>query len=109
MPTAFTMAAPSAPRPLPARPKSPLAAIVKENGRTVTRDGIWAMDHQDLPGTPWAVIHRPTGIVVDPCAGTLADCRAYVASGEAQADLDRIQAHERGGHESERDKACPRC
>jgi hypothetical protein len=67
------------------------------------------MDHADLPGTPWAVIHRPTGIVVDGFVSTLTDCRAYVASGQALADLGRIQAHNRGEHNGQRDPACPKC
>jgi hypothetical protein len=81
----------------------------RECWSAVTTDGTWSFGRQELPGTPWAVVHRPTGIVVDPWVGTLDDCRAYVASGEAQRDLERIQAHERGEHENERDKACPRC
>jgi len=72
-------------------------------------DGLWAFERQEMPGTPWAVIHIPTGIVVDPCVGTLRDCRAYVASGGAQEDLELIQAHERNEHNAERSRSCPRC
>lgn len=74
-----------------------------------TTDGTWGMDREDEPGTPWSVTHLPTGIVADPCVGTLDDCRAYVASGQAKADLELILAHERGEHEAERDTSCPRC
>lgn len=74
-----------------------------------TKDKVWDFTREDEPGTPWSVKHRPTGTVVDCYVGTLTDCRAYVASGQAEADLDRIQSHERGGHETERDRACPRC
>lgn len=75
----------------------------------VTTDALWDFEREDEPGTPWSVTHVPTGIVVDRYAGTLTDCRAYVASGQAQADLELIQSHERGQHEADRDKACPKC
>jgi hypothetical protein len=75
----------------------------------VTTDGLWGFDREDMPGTPWSVTHLPTGTVVDRYVGTLDDCRAYVASGEALADLERLRAHERGEHESERDRACVKC
>ena len=74
-----------------------------------TTDGTWGMDREDEPGTPWAVTHLPTGIVTDRYVGTLTDCRAYVASGQATADLELIQAHDRGEHESERNTSCPKC
>jgi hypothetical protein len=74
-----------------------------------TKDGTWGMDREDEAGTPWSVTHLPTGIVVDRYVSTLTDCRAYVASGQAEADLGLIQAHERGEHEAGRDKACPKC
>jgi hypothetical protein len=74
-----------------------------------TKDGTWSMAREDEAGTPWSVTHLPTGIVVDRYVGTLDDCRAYVANGGAQADLERIQAHQRGEHKAERDKTCPRC
>lgn len=75
----------------------------------VTKDKAWTFERQEVPGTPWVVIHLATGIVVDFCVGTLTDCRAYVASGQAQADLERILAHEHGEHDSERDEECPKC
>jgi hypothetical protein len=74
-----------------------------------TKDGTWAMDREDEAGTPWSVTHLPTGIVVDSYVGTLDDCRAYVANGGAQADLELIQSHRRGEHESERNMSCPKC
>ena len=52
-----------------------------------TTDGLWGFDREDMPGTPWSVTHLPTGTVTDRYVGTLDDCRAYVASGGAQADL----------------------
>jgi hypothetical protein len=101
-------------------PAVPLAGIVKtrflptRGGRLQcwgarTTDGVWDFEREDLPGTPWAVTHRPTETVVDRYVGTLDDCRAYVASGQAQADLDLIRAHELGGHENERSRSCPKC
>ena len=74
-----------------------------------TTDGLWGFDREDMPGTPWSVTHLPTGTVVDRCVGTLDDCRAYVASGGAQADLERLRAHEDGGHKDQRDKECVKC
>jgi hypothetical protein len=74
-----------------------------------TKDKTWDLAREDEPGTPWSVTHRPTGIVADSHVGTLTDCRAYVASGQALADVERIQAHERGEHETDRDKECVRC
>jgi hypothetical protein len=75
----------------------------------VTKDGTWGLDREDEAGTPWSVTHLPTGIVADRYVGTLTDCRAYVASGQALADVERIQAHQRGGHKAERDTSCPKC
>lgn len=78
--------------------------------RACTTDKAWDFERQEVTGTPWAVLNAATGIVVDSCVGTLDDCRAYVASGQALADLERIEAHERGGHDGKgRDKACPKC
>lgn len=101
-------------------PAVPLADIVKtrflptRGGGTQcwsarTTDGIWGLDREDKSGTPWSVIHLPTEIVTDSYVGTLTDCRAYVASGQALADLELIQAHLRGEHETERDTSCPKC
>jgi hypothetical protein len=99
---------------------APLAAIEKTlflptrgGGRQCwgarTTDKAWDFERLEIAGTPWAVTHKETGIVVDSYAGTLDDCRAYVANGGAQADLERIQSHQRGEHEAERDKGCPKC
>jgi len=99
--------------------RTPLAPVVKtrvlrSRGGTVqcwgaeTLDGTWAFSREESPGTPWLVIHKPTGLLVD-TAGTLADCRAYAASGGAQADLELVRAHGRGEHDAERDPRCPKC
>lgn len=99
---------------------TPLAEVIKtrflptRGGRLQcwaarTTDGAWRFEREDLPGTPWAVVHEETGTVVDRYVGTLDDCRAYVASGQATADLELIQAHNRDEHKAERERACPKC
>ena len=74
-----------------------------------TKDGEWDLVREENEGTTWTVRHRQTRTVVDSFVPTLTDCRAYVASGQAQEDLELIQAHERGKHETERSASCPRC
>jgi len=74
-----------------------------------TTDGTWAFDREDEPGTPWTVTHLPTMTVVDCYVSTLTDCRAYVASGQAEADLELLQAHGLGEHGKQRNPACGRC
>lgn len=73
-----------------------------------TTDGVWDFERTEEPGTPWSVGHTPTRTVVA-LQGTLRACRAYVAAGHAQRDLDRLQAHERGEHQAQRDSWCRRC
>jgi len=126
VPMTFTVSAPGAgPPPAPRRPKAPLAPVVKtvfmqrrfRDGTTrrecwgaeTTPGRDWAFERQEAPGTPWAVIHAETGTWVAGFMGSLAECRRYVGSGAAQEDLERLQAHERGGHEGERDWECPAC
>jgi hypothetical protein len=74
-----------------------------------TTDDTWDFERVEVPGTPWLVRHRPTGTVVDSYVGSLLDCRAYVASGGAQKDLELIQAHERREHDAQRRPACVKC
>jgi hypothetical protein len=93
----FTMSAPAAPRPRTRRQKIPLAPVDKtyllsRGGRrqcwaATTKDKEWDFTREEDGTTSWTVKHRPTGIVVDTCIGTLIDCQAYVASGQAQRDL----------------------
>jgi hypothetical protein len=101
MPTTFTLAAPSAPRPLPARPKSPLAVLGKrwkdysspgvyEVVKAVTDDGEWLFVRA-ADGT-WSTGHLPTETVVRTGLRTLRACRLYAGSGKAVADLKDIQA-----------------
>lgn len=73
-----------------------------------TTDGVWDFERTEEPGTPWSVGHTPTGTVVG-LHSTLRACRAYVAAGDAQRDLDRLLAHERGDHKAQRDSWCSRC
>lgn len=56
-----------------------------------TKDGTWAFAREEDETTSWTVTHLPTRTVMDSCVGTLTDCRAYVATGQAQEDLERIQ------------------
>ena len=98
--TAFTLAAPSAPRPLPARPKSPLAALGKfwkdctspgvyEVVKAVTDDGEWLFVRA-ADGT-WSAGHLPTETEVKAGLRTLRACRLYAGSGKAAADLRQLQ------------------
>jgi hypothetical protein len=57
-----------------------------------TKDGIWAFAREEDKTTSWTVRHLPTKTVTEGFFGSLRQCRAYVASGEAQEDFDRIQA-----------------
>jgi hypothetical protein len=74
-----------------------------------TRDGEWGMDRLEDKTTSWEVVYRPTSTVVADFLASLRQCRLYVGSGAAQQDLERLQAHERGEHEHERDGECERC
>jgi hypothetical protein len=79
-----------------------------------TTDGIWDFFREESAGTPWLVYHRPSvsdGSCTTPVSlcGTLRACRAYVAAGHADADLKRLQAHDRGEHAEARDSYCGGC
>jgi hypothetical protein len=71
-------------------------------------DGVWKYERMEISGTPWAVIHVATGIEADWC-GTLTAARAATADGSALAAVERIQAHDRGEHKTDRDPRCVRC
>jgi hypothetical protein len=58
----------------------------------VTEDGEWGFAREEDETTSWTVKHLPTRTVVAEFLGSLRQCRAYVASGEAQADLEKILA-----------------
>ena len=102
MTSTFTMAAPGEIFPRPsAQPDVPPAPLWKtrrdwtslsvyEVVEAVTTDGEWMCELAD-DGT-WTVGHLPTKTVVKPRLRSRGASRAYVASGKARADLDRIQA-----------------
>lgn len=79
-----------------------------ENWAAVSRDGVWKYERSEISGTPWAVIHVPSGIEAD-WYGTLTAARAATADGSALAAVERIQAHDRGEHAAERVPSCRRC
>lgn len=79
-----------------------------ETWQAVSADGQWRYDRVEVAGTPWALVHVPTG-VTDPGYGTLGDARAATANGSALAEVQRILAHERGEHGAQRDPGCIRC
>jgi hypothetical protein len=79
-----------------------------ETWSAASRDGIWKYERIEDTGTPWAVIHVPTNTEGD-WYGSLPKARAATASGEALAYVERVQAHERGEHEAEREPRCSRC
>lgn len=92
-----------------------LAPVVKtrvSGGRcwaAETPDGEWGMDCLEDRGTTWEVVNKPTKTVVAGFLGSLTQCRRYVGSGEAEEDLELLQAHDRGEHEGQPDGACPAC
>jgi hypothetical protein len=99
----FSVAAPGTPLPpaprKPAVPLAPLGEVRRLPGRNgsetwfaLTADGGWAFARNEDEGTTWSVGHVPTRTVVADFLGSLEQCRAYVASGEALADLERITA-----------------
>jgi hypothetical protein len=91
---------PSSPRP--PRPPAPAAlgrfrkerteAGLYEIVRAVTADGQWLFERLG-PGD-WAAGCLPTETETRRGFRSLAACRAYVADGQAQADLERIQAQD---------------
>jgi hypothetical protein len=93
MPMTFTMAVPGASVPPPRRPAVLLAPLAPGSGWCRrTKDGIWAFAREEDSTTSWTVRHLPTKTVTENSFGSLRQCRAYVGSGEAQEDLERIQA-----------------
>lgn len=79
-----------------------------ENWEAVSDDGLWAYLRQEISGTPWSVQHVPSGIETD-WYGSLPAAREATADGSALASVERIQAHQRGEHDAERNPACVRC
>jgi hypothetical protein len=102
--------------PKPRRTLTPVnitARFPSFNGRRLetwsaaSRDGLWTYERIEDTGTPWEATHVPTGISSD-WYGTLGAARAATADGSALACVERIQAHERGGHHG-RDPFCRLC
>ena len=79
-----------------------------ENWSAVSADGTWKYERLEISGTPWTVLHVLSGIESH-WYGTLTAAREGTANGNALAYVERIQAHERGEHEAERDSYCGRC
>lgn len=73
-----------------------------------SKDGVWTYERIEDTGTPWEATHVPTGIVSG-WYGTLGAARAATADGSALAAVERVQAHDRGEHEAQRDPRCTRC
>jgi hypothetical protein len=99
--TTFTIAAPSAPRPAPRKPKAPAARLGKfwrgwtspdvyEVIKAVTADGEWLFARTG--GGTWSTGHLPTETEVKAGLRDLPACRAYAGSGRAREDLERMQA-----------------
>jgi hypothetical protein len=84
--------------PSPPKPESPRLKIrrgwispsVYGPVRAVTTDGLWLFLRGE-DGT-WMGGHLPTCTEVKDGLKSPAACRSYVASGKAQADLERIRA-----------------
>ncbi len=79
-----------------------------ENWAAASRDGVWKYERIEDTGTPWAVIHVPTGTEGN-WYGTYTAARAATADGSALAYVERLLAHDRGEHKAERNTRCPRC
>jgi hypothetical protein len=73
---------------------APLAELSPSSCRWLreTADGEWLMTREEDDASTWVVAHLPERVIVADYMASLTECRAYVASGEAQADLERIQA-----------------
>lgn len=79
-----------------------------ENWSAISADGTWKYERLEISGTPWSVLHVPSGIESH-WYGTLTAAREGTANGNALAYVERIQTHERGEHEDERVPMCGRC
>jgi hypothetical protein len=62
-----------------------------ETVQAATEDGEWLFERQ---GSTWAAGHLPSKTALKNRLGSLRACRLYVGSGDALADLERIQAHD---------------
>src|SRR5579864_7859156 len=73
-----------------------------ENWSAVSTDGDWKYERLEMSGTPWDVVHVPSGKSAD-WYGSLPKARAATADGTAMAAIERLLAHDRGEHAGERD------
>lgn len=118
----FTMASPAEftalTAPGPARSRNLLPPLGKtwkgytspgvyERVKAVTADGEWLFARA-ADGT-WSAGHLPTKTELKAGLRDLAAARRYAGTGKARADLERVQAHQRGDHENEESASCPRC
>lgn len=96
--TTFTMAAPGAALPPARKPRPSLAPLKPSRCRWYreTADGQWAFERLEDSGTTWVVTYLATKTVVCDYLGSLRQCRAYVGSGEAKEDLERIATQRKG-------------
>jgi hypothetical protein len=80
--------------PASPRPARILAPLTPSSCRwyRVTADGKWAAERSEDEGTTWFVSSLPAKAVVAEYLRSLAECREYIGSGDALADLERIQA-----------------
>ena len=85
--------------PSPPQPPKPPRLMIRKGWvspgtwgpvRAATADGKWLGER--FPDGTWAAGHLPTCTEVKDGLRSLAAFRAYVGSGKAQADLERMQA-----------------
>jgi len=90
---------------------APLAKLRPSSCRClkVTADGKWLMTREEDDASTWVVAHLPERKIIADCLGSLGQCQAYIGSGQAAEDLERVLAHERGEHEGAQGNGCPRC
>ena len=80
-----------------------------EDWSAVSDDGAWAYERLEMSGSPWSILHKPSGIEVGTWAGTLSEAREMTANGSALADVELQTAHQRGEHDGRRSPACVKC
>lgn len=91
--------------PSPATPRLPAAAPLGRFRKERTEAGVYEIVWAETAGRQWvfdrlgpddwATGHLPSGTETRRGLRSLMACRVYVASGKAQADLERIQARGR--------------
>jgi hypothetical protein len=100
-------------------PAAPAVRVIRcvnsagQPGHARTADGEWGFDRSEETGG-WEVFWLPgvrarTELMPVGLLPTIDGCEAFVATGLAWAELDRLQAHGRGEHAAARDSRCGRC